>query len=783
MFFLFFEYNISKILVIGSEWVYYYIQDVHTTSNISTEKKNNILSRTQFSPEIKRNQIKEQNYITQDLSTECTVYNSSASYAFGTLSFSDSDISDDILVPVSNILENNDGRTDSDVINHATSSKETYSLNLTQNTIREKHIQEKQKQEMELNQSSKTNSLKLDNMYTETISFQPPESSIGAKLIEEGSFDYLLTNAFNSDSENIINDINNPLRLNNMYTELTPFQPPKTPIGAKLITEGSFDYLLTSAVNPGSENITNDVNNTYKPIYAQSSKTVSSITDVKTKKDTSSIITIDLCDSSSSDMYTKTNNKRKHSHGSDKEVNEQKKQSLELNNPSESSTDQYFDIYNTNTNHIVVKKSELKYSEKQLINNNKQVFTSLSLINSKTLDTVPGSDKSPINIKLKENPRIGKSYDKLMHKSTENISVASKNECSVEFEYLVTDGKSQKTAKNTDGMDHGIHSLNQLHLKKGLKNTENTTVEHFILTPRVISNPRLDQIERDETYCLFFLKVNETIKTRLENDRYVKKVDNHPLIKNIVKIEKDSSFEINYTIVNIPLMLFDLCFTEFSKLASIKLTNVRMLSNLLHSADVSFTFLKTKKLYLQEIIPNLSNKFTSKSFCKYYVCTIEFHKFPVKNFNIQETLTMNIHDRTGLKPTNIFYTDPIDFNCLVRDVIYTFNNFSNAKDSDLLSLINIRSLLSNFGAHLKEMMKIQNDVNFIHVVIKIYKALLPFKREITIIRGDIGYTKLENEMLSLYVTILKNYVPFAELIIDIYNIYIRNSEDDILQYW
>ncbi|KAF7685325.1 hypothetical protein CDIK_3926 [Cucumispora dikerogammari] len=109
------------------------------------------------------------------------------------------------------------------------------------------------------------------------------------------------------------------------------------------------------------------------------------------------------------------------------------------------------------------------------------------------------------------------------------------------------------------------------------------------------------------------------------------------------------------------------------------------------------------------------------------------------------------------------------------------NRLSLKQSTDLGNLKDVKEILIKFEKHLDKVKELQKE-NISNTVTEIHNFLCILKKNELKIDQKINYSETDNAIKLLYRRLFKTCIPFVESLIDVYNIYLKDENDEILYY-
>ncbi|KAF7685107.1 hypothetical protein CDIK_4144, partial [Cucumispora dikerogammari] len=300
--------------------------------------------------------------------------------------------------------------------------------------------------------------------------------------------------------------------------------------------------------------------------------------------------------------------------------------------------------------------------------------------------------------------------------------------------------------------------------------------------PSVFCNKNIDQtIELNQSYNFVFSKTYDETSSAIENSISVGKRNNiEPQVTNIKFSKKKDGYLLSYNIVNLPLFFFDSCIKQ----------NDCLQVNFFEKKKQRNTFLFTLKVYAtvqgkqvfqsRDLVPHLVVNYTNTQFCGYYKDRIKNWSFKTEDFMEIDTKSTTANDLTYIKKYHNAKSKEKTFFYILRN-LKLINRLSLKQTTDLGNLKGVKEILIKFENHLDRVKKLQKK-NISHTVTEIYNFLCFFKENKIKIDQKIKYSKADNAIKLLYCKLLEIFIPFVESLIDVYNVYLKDENDEILYY-
>ncbi|KAF7685082.1 hypothetical protein CDIK_4169, partial [Cucumispora dikerogammari] len=424
-------------------------------------------------------------------------------------------------------------------------------------------------------------------------------------------------------------------------------------------------------------------------------------------------------------------------------------------------------------------ESEQKLNPSEFKSNisSKKISSIVSLNNLFQSDEVTESDIQALGIELIENPRVVLLYNKHNQKKEIFISKDGKNEGTSGI--IISDFNQKRPLANVTQEIH-YFKLTERPRKVAKKIKEEfylikDLLGKIIFEPSVFNDINLSQIKTRTPYFFSFPNPNKiNIKEYIEESKTPELYLKQPHII-IFKLEKKGScFHIDYTIENIPYFFVD-CF--FKQANGIIVKSVEQQQNEQHcflsALNISVTVLQLNGFNIRDLIPNLLLKHQQTDFCSYFSEKIKKWKFTIRYFISDDIREIQINRLYNWKPYE--YTDSEKRSSqykTVREALRKLEDHCVPDNiSDLGKLKEVKSILIKFKSHLEKISELGcKDLS--SIIVEIRKALTLFQEQRLTIFTNKNYTEEDCELLALYFRVSKNYVPFAESLIYIYDTYL-----------
>ncbi|KAF7685004.1 hypothetical protein CDIK_4247, partial [Cucumispora dikerogammari] len=299
--------------------------------------------------------------------------------------------------------------------------------------------------------------------------------------------------------------------------------------------------------------------------------------------------------------------------------------------------------------------------------------------------------------------------------------------------------------------------------------------------PTVFFKKKYQIVDTNQLYKIGFSKTHVKTKQAIENPISVEKRKNfEPFVTNLKSEKKNEGYLISCDIVNLPLFFFDACFKQNVWLQVNLLKKKVQKNTFLFKLNVSATVQGKQVYQLRDLIPHLSVNYTNTQFCGYYKDRINNWTFKTEDSMEIDTKSTTANDLAYIEIFQNAKSKEKSFFYILR-VLKPINRHSLEQSTDLGNLKEVKEILIKFENHLDKVKELQKE-NISHTVTEIYNFLCTLKKNELKIDQKIKYSKWDNAIKSLYCRLFKLLIPFVESLIDVYNVYLKDENDEILYY-
>ncbi|KAF7685405.1 hypothetical protein CDIK_3846, partial [Cucumispora dikerogammari] len=409
-------------------------------------------------------------------------------------------------------------------------------------------------------------------------------------------------------------------------------------------------------------------------------------------------------------------------------------------------------------------------SSSSAISHNRQVLTSgmedKGLRREKS--TSRHTNKRPIAHSITSSTENKPYADHYTSKLTKDKDVVTEDYCEKNTWVIYNSLAYSKYIKKKDLIKKRVHS------KKNIS-------PYVSFYPTVFFKKKYQIVDTNQLYKIGFSKTHVKTQQAVENPISAEKRKKfEPFVTNLKSAKKNEGYLISCDIVNLPLFFFDSCFKQNDWLQVNLLKKKVHQNTFLFTLNVSATVQGQQGYQLRDLIPHLAVNYTNTQFCGYYRKKIKNWYFKSEDFMEMDTKSTTANDLDYIEIFKNAKSKEKSYFYIFR-VLKLINRHSLKQSTDLGNLKDVKEILIKFENHLDKVKELKKE-NISHTVTEIYNFLCFFKKNELKIDQKIKYSKTDNTIKILYCRLFKIFIPYVESLIDVYNVYLKDENDEILYY-
>ncbi|KAF7691520.1 hypothetical protein CDIK_2540 [Cucumispora dikerogammari] len=304
------------------------------------------------------------------------------------------------------------------------------------------------------------------------------------------------------------------------------------------------------------------------------------------------------------------------------------------------------------------------------------------------------------------------------------------------------------------------------------------------LFPHFYDKTNAELIVPQRKYYLIFLNVCRSYSSLpLNYIENLKRTERFPYVSFSFAPGTNNKYTITYKIYNLPSFFTEIVLNRSTKINFIAPHIV--CRNFIKGTSFSGTLeiLKTDILYAEDFIPQISLLYNDPSFLTDYsknVLQMKTSIYEFRSISTKPVLAKNMSFPVSkfdlIKTKN--NTDSLNVLTFIQGVVGS--ELYNEVESDVISVV--KQLLFIFSMHVQCIKRLSPKAKFLDIVNQFSYIIKEFQKYKLVIKTERIFTKEENKILSVYYKLVDHYIPFAKLIIDVYNLYFKKEYENIIVY-
>ncbi|KAF7685940.1 hypothetical protein CDIK_3310 [Cucumispora dikerogammari] len=307
-------------------------------------------------------------------------------------------------------------------------------------------------------------------------------------------------------------------------------------------------------------------------------------------------------------------------------------------------------------------------------------------------------------------------------------------------------------------------------------------LKNMIFKPCLAENPGFDDITVGRKYEINYRKINknETVSL-LEAIKDANPGSKIPYIVVSSRIRTVDSISMSFIIYNLPKICFTWNFGMKKNITLVRHHGIHNELSFMKSYIFVFRFPSKISFFLEDLIPTLEYNFQPKTFSRYYLNKIEEMRTVMKVLYIRGSEIIIGPDIQYL--TYIKNKTKIKQGCLRLKAFFEKLVKTQTGQTLLIKQIGVvEEFFLNFQNHLLNMGSITDESHCIELIMSIYNNLLFVQKTKLGINETEKLNSEERDMFAVYSDFSTKYINFTRTLIDIYNLYFRADDSQILSY-